>query len=67
MAKKTNQPKETMQLTKEDKKLLIRALDNLEQNIYNWSDNYIDTENKKYNGNILNAIDKVATKIINNK
>ena len=64
---KTNQPKETMQLTKEDKKLLIRALDNLEQNIYNWSDNYIDTENKKYNGNILNAIDKVATKIINNK
>jgi succinate dehydrogenase flavin-adding protein (antitoxin of CptAB toxin-antitoxin module) len=67
MSIKTNQPKETMQLTKEDKKLLIRALDNLEQNIYNWSDNYIDTENKKYNGNILNAIDKVATKIINNK
>ena len=64
---KTNQTKETMRLTKEDKKLLIRALDNLEQNIYNWSDNYIDTENKKYNGNILNAIDKVATKIINNK
>ena len=64
---KTNQTKETMRLTKEDKKLLIKALSNLEQNIYNWSDNYIDTENKKYNGNILNAIDKVATKIINNK
>ena len=56
-----------MQLTKKDKKLLIRALNNLEQTIYNWSDNYLNTENKEYNGNILNAIDKVATKIINNK
>ena len=62
-----NKPKETMQLTKKDKKLLIRALNNLEQTIYNWSDNYLNTENKEYNGNILNAIDKVATKIINNK
>ena len=67
MAKKTNQTKETMQLTKKDKKLLMRALNNLEQTIYNWSDNYLNTENKEYNGNILNAIDKVATKIINNK
>ena len=67
MAKKTNQPKETMQLTKKDKKLLMRALNNLEQTIYNWSDDYLNTENKEYNGNILNAIDKVATKIINNK
>ena len=56
-----------MKLTKEDKKLLIRALDNLEQSIYNWSDNYVDTENKKYNGNILDVIDKLASKIINNK
>ena len=67
MAKKTNQTKETMQLTKKDKKLLMRALNNLEQTIYNWSDNYLNTENKEYNGNILNSIDKVATKIINNK
>ena len=64
---KTNQPKETMKLTKQDKKLLIRALDNLEQSIYNWSDNYIDTVNKEYNGKILDVIDKVAYKIINNK
>jgi len=64
---KTNQPKETMKLTKQDKKILIRALDNLEQNIYNWSDNYIDTVNKEYNGKILDVIDKVANKIINNK
>ena len=67
MAKKTNQPKETMQLTKTDKKILIKALNNLEESIYNWSDNFINTENKKYNGNILNTIDKVANKIINNK
>ena len=67
MAKKTNQTKETMQLTKTDKKILIKALNNLEQSIYNWSDNFLNTENKEYNGNILNAIDKVATKIINNK
>ena len=67
MAKKTNQPKETMQLTKTDKKILIKALNNLEQSIYNWSDNFINSENKKYNGNILNTIDKVANKIINNK
>ena len=67
MAKKTNQTKEIMQLTKKDKKLLMRALNNLEQSIYNWSDNFLNTENKEYNGNILNAIDKVATKIINNK
>ena len=56
-----------MKLTKQDKKLLIRALDNLEQSIYNWSDDYIDTVNKEYNGKILDVIDKVANKIINNK
>jgi len=67
MAKKTNQTKETMRLTKEDKKLLIKALDNLEQSAYNWSDEYLDNINKEYKGNILDAIDKVATKIINNK
>lgn len=67
MAKKTNQTKETMRLTKEDKKLLIKALSNLEQSVYNWSDEYLDTINKEYKGNILDAIDKVETKIINNK
>ena len=46
MAKKTNQTKETMQLTKKDKKLLIRALNNLEQTIYNLSDNYLNTADK---------------------
>jgi len=56
-----------MKLTKEDKKLLIKALDNLEQSVYNWSDNYIDTMNKEYGGKILDVIDRVATKIINNK
>ena len=58
---------EEMKLTKEDKKLLIKALDNLEQSVYNWSDNYIDTMNKEYGGKILDVIDRVATKIINNK
>ena len=56
-----------MKLTKEDKKLLIRALDNFEQSIYNWSDEYVDTINKEYKSNILDAIDKLETKIINNK
>ena len=58
---------EEMKLTKEDKKLLITALSNLEQSVYNWSDEYVDTINKKYKSNILDAIDKLETKIINNK
>ena len=45
----------------------MRALNNFEQTNLNWSDNVLNTENKEYNGNILNAIDKVENKIINNK
>ena len=56
-----------MKLTKEDKRLLIKALSNLEQSVYNWSDEYVDTINKEYKSNILDAIDKLETKIINNK
>jgi len=62
-----NKPKETMKLTKADKKILIKALNNLEQTIFNWSENYFNDQNKEYNGGILNVIDKVSTKIINNK
>ena len=62
-----NKPKETMKLTKADKKILIKALSNLEQTIFNWSENYLNDQNKEYNGSILNVIDKVSTKIINNK
>ena len=58
---------EEMKLTKEDKRLLIKALSNLEQSVYNWSDEYVDTINKEYKSNILDAIDKLETKIINNK
>ena len=56
-----------MKLTKADKKILIKALNNLEQTIFNWSENYLNDQNKEYNGGILNVIDKVSTKIINNK
>ena len=56
-----------MKLTKTDKKILIKALNNLEQTIFNWSENYFNDQNKEYNGGILNVIDKVSTKIINNK
>jgi len=56
-----------MKLTKTDKKILIKALNNLEQTIFNWSENYLNDQNKEYDGSILNVIDKVATKIINNK
>ena len=56
-----------MKLTKEDKKLLIKALSNLEQSAYNWSDEYVDTINKEYKSNILDVIDKLVTKIINIK
>tara|TARA_B110000858_G_scaffold74754_1_gene86838 strand:+ start:311 stop:544 length:234 start_codon:yes stop_codon:yes gene_type:complete len=58
---------EEMKLTKEDKRLLIKALSNLEQSVYNWSDEYVDNINKEYKSNILDAIDKLETKIINNK
>ena len=56
-----------MKLTKTDKKILIKALNNLEQTIFNWSENYLNDKNKEYDGSIFNAIDKVTTKIINNK
>ena len=56
-----------MKLTKTDKKILIKALNNLEQTIFNWSEDYLNDKNKEYDGSILNAIDKVTTKIINNK
>ena len=56
-----------MKLTKTDKKILIKALNNLEQTIFNWSEDYLNDKNKEYDGSIFNAIDKVTTKIINNK
>ena len=56
-----------MKLTKTDKKILLKALYNFEQTIFNWSNNYLEDQNKEYDGNILNALDKITTKIINNK
>ena len=56
-----------MKLTKTDKKILLQALYNFEQTIFNWSNNYLKDQNKEYNCNILNALDKITTKIINNK
>ena len=62
-----NKLKETMKLTKTDKKILLQALHNFEETIFNWSNNYLKDQNKEYNCNILNALDKITTKIINNK
>ena len=62
-----NKLKETMKLTKTDKKILLQALYNFEQTIFNWSNDYLEDQNKEYNCNILNALDKITTKIINNK
>jgi len=53
-----------MKLTKEDKKIIIKALSFLEQSIYNWSDDYLDSINKEYKeGSIMKAIDRISFKI----
>ena len=53
-----------MKLTKEDKKIIIKALSFLEQSIYNWSDDYLNSINKEYKeGGIIKAIDRISFKI----
>ena len=53
-----------MKLTKEDKKIIIKALNYLEQSIYNWSDDYLESTNKEYKeGGIMKAIDRISSKI----